>query len=105
MMTETIPEIDRNDLQIGDRVQAKYDYLNGNTNIRRGMSGTVCYINARPPYISIRWDENVRGHDCNGCCEYDHGWNVTADGLILVCQVDSGEITVSEDDIIDFMSA
>lgn len=104
-MTETIPEMNQNDLQIGDRVQARYDYLHGNPNIRRGMSGTVCYINARPPYVSVCWDKNVRGHDCNKRCKYGYGWNVTADGLVLVCQVDSGEMTVSEDDIIDFMSA
>lgn len=104
-MTETIPEITQNHLQIGDRVQARYDYLHGNTNVRRGMSGTVCYINARPPYVSVCWDKNVNGHDCDKHCEYGYGWNVTADELVLVCQVDSDEMTVSEDDIIDFMSA
>jgi len=71
--------------QVGDRVIVIADRLaSGNRSICRGDIGTVCHIpgvfynkeHGETYLVGIRFDECVSGHDCEGACEFGHGWYI-----------------------------
>ena len=65
------------DFQVGDRIRCITDSPEGNTEIHIGSEGTVVGIFREMAYLKIRWDMPTgRGHDCDGLCEWGHGWNV-----------------------------
>lgn len=65
----------------GARVRATRSY----DAVREGYEGTICKIYPKhADYVGIRWDKDVRGHDCDGNCEKPYGWNLPTDRLELI---------------------
>lgn len=69
-----------NKFNIGDRVVAAVDCPADNFDICAGDAGTVCMIDTDgwlDGWIGVCWDNPVDGgHDCDGNCEFGHGWKV-----------------------------
>jgi len=65
------------EFKVGDRVFSIVNSPDDNSYISFGSTGTVChvYFEDYAP-IGVRWDKDVRGHDCDGYCETGHGWRV-----------------------------
>ena len=59
----------------GDRVVCIVDHPDDNETLIAGYLGTVCRMLSSKP-IGVRWDEDIDGHDCGGCCECGYGWFV-----------------------------
>lgn len=59
--------------QIGDRVFYDPDGY-----------GTVVSIDDMPPFVGIRFDNDIGGHTCDGLCEDGHGFWILWDALIRV---------------------
>jgi hypothetical protein len=72
----------------GDRVYARWDNPSGNRYIQAGDTGTVVDIDTYkgdPEHqIGIRWDEEIKGHNCDGYCEPGHGWYVRAKAIEFI---------------------
>lgn len=63
----------------GDRVVCTVDRPDSNKYILAGDTGTVLLDNDGNSaiWVSVRWDKaSPRNHDCDGLCEYGHGWKV-----------------------------
>ena len=58
--------------QVGDRVAAKIDNVEGFEKIKRGDLGIVVVV-YEDGQCGVGWDEDVDGHDCGGHCEFGHG--------------------------------
>lgn len=74
------------DFQVGDRVRCIKDSPEGNTEIYIGSEGTViAMLSGWKDYLKIQWDTPTgRGHDCDGLCEWGHGWNVRRNYVELI---------------------
>lgn len=63
----------------GDRVVCTINRTDRNKDILAGDTGTVLLDNDGNSaiWVSVRWDkESSRNHNCDGLCEYGHGWKV-----------------------------
>lgn len=68
---------------IGDRVILIADEDRDGL-IVQGQIGTVCDKDSYGD-IGVRWDDEMnRAHDCNGKCEYKHGWYVDPEDIELL---------------------
>lgn len=70
---------------VGDRVECLVDYPDDNDNIVIGSLGIVCeeYDEATRT-IGVCWDDELEhGHDCEGNCDYGHGWRVYINQIAL----------------------
>lgn len=87
--------------QVGDRVECiRPDPANNLITI--GMTGTVCQRGGAA-FIGVGWDEDVEGHDCNGRCEFGHGWNIPADRIRLT-ESEPPELTIDDSELCEFLS-
>jgi len=34
--------------------------------------------------VKIEFDENMGGHNCDGCCKHGYGWNIEKDDIVLI---------------------
>ncbi|MDX1279240.1 hypothetical protein [Oceanihabitans sediminis] len=59
-------------MKVGDRVTLVKHVGVG----KIGDTGTIIYYHDSD-YISVKWDRNIGGHDCDGKCKQGYGWNVT----------------------------
>ena len=72
-------------LQVGDRVVCISNQGYGRRVFDK--EGVVCYVpnNFHPNMlISVRWDDDIGGHNCSGRCDFGHGWNISIDCLALI---------------------
>ena len=68
----------------GDRVYLLVDYPDDNHALPAMSVGTVVGDDSSVGFTSVRWDNEIGGHDCDGLCEWGHGWNVSRHSLVLV---------------------
>lgn len=70
--------------QIGDRV--KCVRCPETKTILPDMEGEVVTTTLRgnTPYIGVKWDVYVSGHDCGGRCEYGYGWWILKQDIQLI---------------------
>lgn len=69
---------------IDDRVRCIVDSPEGNSNISIGSMGTVCGLDEFGEYICVDWDDDVKGHNCDGMAKQSHGWNVPPEDIELM---------------------
>lgn len=62
----------------GTRVKVKGRSMNS-----EGI-GTICDVKANEESIGVKFDTDIRGHDCNGNCEYGYGWYYGKNQLQLI---------------------
>ena len=80
-----------NVFEMGDRVECIVDHPDDNEYLVIGSIGTVCEESeddVDDPFISVCWDEDIGGHDCDGSCEDGYGWRVFASQLALYQECD-----------------
>lgn len=73
------------EFNIGDRVTVKPEYgFVGNTRriVDETLVGTVCVIDM--DMIGVAFDEDIKGHDCDGACARHHGWWIRERHLLHV---------------------
>ena len=64
--------------KIGDRVEiTRYNY--GNSRIDIGQKAKIISIN--DDHIGLKFEENVKGHTCDGKCLYGYGWFVNVNHI------------------------
>ena len=73
--------------QIGDRIEAVVDHIDGHGLLMTGDQGVIVYI-LPTGRLKVRWDRYIRGHDCGGLCDNGYGWNVQPEDVVLVNVVD-----------------
>lgn len=74
---------------IGDRVKCIAEY----PGLSIGDLGTYLGENKGWGDASIRWDKRDDAkHDCNGLCEYGHGWFVPFNKIAQDRPIDLGEL-------------
>lgn len=65
---------------LGRKVEVDMEFISGK-GIETGKIIDVVYLN---PAVGIRFDtKHERFHDCNGRCEYGHGFYVPAIAVII----------------------
>lgn len=69
---------------VGDRVK-----LIKSWGIQAGFEGTImCFSNGASGVLcGVNYDEDVGGHNLNGCCEYGHGWYAPEDHFELISNI------------------
>lgn len=92
------------EFNIGDRVESVRDCPQRKEQIRMGDFGTVCDLRRTYPPIGVRWDANIGGHNCFGCCSLGHGFYVESSEISLVCDDDSEQLCeISVSDLLDII--
>lgn len=89
--------------EVGDRVEAILDHIEGNETLLRGDTGTVVRVWEDGNTVGVCWDFPVKGgHECGGYCERGYGWNVHTKDLKKSSQemLVSGDIEVEESELI-----
>lgn len=70
-------------IEVGDRVVCVMKY---GIKPNKGDLGEVLYISDGGTIFHIRWDKYIGGHDCEGRCEFGHGWNVRKENIRLATE-------------------
>lgn len=89
--------------EVGDRVEAIIDHIEGNETLFMGDAGTVVKVWDGGNTVGVCWDSPVKGgHECGGYCERGYGWNVHTRNLKKSSQemLVSGDIEVEESELI-----
>ena len=84
---------------VGDTVRCIRDYPDDNEFIFAGCIGTVVIIEEGRLPIGVRWDHCFEiGHDCNGRCDFGHGWFVNTCDIELVAEDIAIDVSTSDID-------
>lgn len=80
--------------QEGDRVICVRPHPDDNNNIEVGMTGTIignCKL-GKEEWLSVEWDYDVGGHDCDHQCAFGYGWNVRHDYIDIIKESPKTEV-------------
>lgn len=71
--------------QEGDRVVCVRPHPDGNNNIEVGTTGTIIgNYKFGEGWLSVEWDNDVGGHNCDDQCAFGYGWNVHNDYIDII---------------------
>ena len=86
--------------KLGDKVRIMPGTKYANSPIMEGWLGTVCNVSTSSNEIGVYFEDFIKGHDCDGNCEYGHGWYINNNELIIVSSLKHGQILVDSDGIL-----
>ena len=86
--------------KLGDKVRIMPGTTYANSPIMEGWLGTVCNVLTSSNEIGVYFEDFIRGHDCDGNCEYGHGWYIKNNQLIIVSSLKHGQILIDSDGIL-----
>lgn len=62
--------------EIGDRVKTLVTYQGINKRVINKVGTVVHFYEDDFTDIGVEFDDNIRGHDCEGHAKYGHGWYI-----------------------------
>ena len=73
------------EFKAGDLVVLTRNHPDSNHILIAGCTGTVLKTpKLVTDWISVCWDMDVDGHDCDGLCERGHGWRTAREYLEVI---------------------
>ena len=89
----------------GDRVilvNKKAEGARDNRFLTTGMVGTILEEEeVIDTWVSVCWDDDVKGHTCSGHAPINHGWRVSETAITLYN--DANDISIDEQELLSLL--